>query len=334
VAGAMKEIRWGIIGCGDVTEKKSGPAFNKVQGSSLVAVMRRSADLAEAYAKRHHVPAWYSSADDLISDPNVNAVYIATPPSTHAAYAIQCMQAGKPVYVEKPMAASYNECLQMNKVSSDIGVPLYTAYYRRALPYFLKVKELVDIGVIGKIQMVMIHLYTSPRPEDYQTDTLPWRINPSIAGAGYFYDLASHQIDLLDFLFGPVRASFGRSYNRGGLYEAEDTVFATLETESNIPVQGSWCFVVHPQNQSDHFEIAGSEGRICFSTFNFTPIVLETHEKRQEFLPANPENIEFFLIKSVVEELQGTGKCPSNGINGARTNRVMDIILHKIDSVC
>jgi predicted dehydrogenase len=326
----MKEIRWGIIGCGNVTERKSGPAFNKVPGSSLVAVMRRTADLARAYAKRHHVPRWYTSADELINDPEVNAVYVATPPSSHAAYAIQCLQAGKPVYVEKPMAASYDECLQMNDMASRTGVPLFTAYYRRTLPYFLMVKELVDKGTIGTIQLVSVTLHTSPRLEDYHAENLPWRVIPSVAGAGYFYDLASHQVDLLDFLFGPIQTAYGRTYNRGGLYPAEDTVFATLEMENGIVVNGSWCFVVDAQNQCDSIEILGSEGRIRFSSFHFTPIVMEKNGKQQEYLPANPENIQLFLIRSVVEELQGTGKCPSNGSNGARANKVMDIILHKI----
>jgi len=99
-----KTIHWGIIGCGDVTELKSGPAFQKVPGSKLVAVMRRNADLARDYAKRHGVARWYSDASELINDPQVDAVYVATPPDSHALYAIQAMKAGKPVYVEKPMA--------------------------------------------------------------------------------------------------------------------------------------------------------------------------------------------------------------------------------------
>jgi predicted dehydrogenase len=218
----------------------------------------------------------------------------------------------------------------MNDVAKETGIPIFVAYYRRALPYFLKVKELVDSKAVGKIHMVTIALHTSPRPEDYHADNLPWRLNPSVAGAGYFYDLASHQIDLLDFLFGPVTAADGRSFNRGGWYEAEDTVFSTMEVKNDIIAHGSWCFVVNPQNQCDTFEILGAEGRIRFSTFHFTPVVLEKNGNRQEFLPSNPENIELYLIKSVVEELQGTGLCPSNGMNGARASRVMDMILHKI----
>jgi 1,5-anhydro-D-fructose reductase (1,5-anhydro-D-mannitol-forming) len=329
VASSLKEIRWGIIGCGNVTEKKSGPAFNKVKGSSLVAVMRRSADMAKDYALRHHVPKWYAEAGALIHDPGVNAVYIATPPSSHAEYAIQSMKAGKPVYVEKPMAASYHDCLRMNDVAAETGIPLYTAYYRRALPYFLKIKELVDKEAVGKILMVTVALHLSPRPEDYNTGRLPWRVIPSIAGAGYFYDMASHQLDLLDFLFGPVRTACGRTYNRRRLYDAEDTVFASLEFENEIVAQGSWCFVTDAQGQCDRIEILGSEGMISFSTFQHTPVCLERRGKRSQYLPHAPEHIEYCLIKTLVEELQGKGKCPSNGSNGARTNRVMDMILGK-----
>jgi 1,5-anhydro-D-fructose reductase (1,5-anhydro-D-mannitol-forming) len=323
-------IRWGIIGCGDVTEKKSGPAFSKVDGSSLIAVMRRSSDLARSYAERHHVPKWYSVAEDLINDPDINAVYIATPPSSHAVYAIQCLQACKAVYVEKPMASNYSDCLQMNEMALKTRIPLFTAYYRRALPYFLKVKELIDQGAAGKIQLVSVILHLEPRTEDYRAGQLPWRVIPSIAGAGYFYDLACHQIDLLDFLFGPVIHAMGRAYNLGRLYHAEDTVVATLEFEEGIVAQGSWCFVANPYSRCDTIEIMGSEGTIRFSTFQNNPIIVESNGVRSEFMPPVPENIEYYLIKSVVEELQGKGRCPSNGTNGARVNKVMDTILNKL----
>ncbi|NCB07478.1 MAG: Gfo/Idh/MocA family oxidoreductase, partial [Bacteroidia bacterium] len=99
----MESVRWGIIGVGNVTEVKSGPAFYKTEHSKLVAVMRRDAEKAADYARRHGVEKWYSNATDLINDPEVDAVYIATPPDSHARYAMEAMRAGKPVYVEKPM---------------------------------------------------------------------------------------------------------------------------------------------------------------------------------------------------------------------------------------
>ena len=124
-------INWGIIGCGKVTELKSGPAFSKVEGSRLVAVMRRNAALAEDYAKRHNVPRFYSNADDLINDGEVNAVYVATPPGSHKEYAIKALKAGKPVYIEKPMALNYGECLAINEAGRKYNLPVFVAYYRR-----------------------------------------------------------------------------------------------------------------------------------------------------------------------------------------------------------
>jgi len=223
----MEKVNWGIIGCGDVTEVKSGPAFNKVENSGLVAVMRRNAELAEDYAKRHQVPKWYSDADKLINDPEVNAVYVATPPDSHAELSMKAMKAGKPVYVEKPMALNYEQCRQMIEVSEETGMPLFVAYYRRALPGFLKTKELIDSGRLGIVKQVNIQLYKSVSPEE-TSDSLPWRVIPEIAGGGHFFDLASHQLDYLDFLFGPVEKVKGVALNQGGFYKAEDIVSASF----------------------------------------------------------------------------------------------------------
>ena len=204
---SLSEISWGIIGCGDVTELKSGPAFNKTENSKLVAVMRRNAEKASDYAKRHGVPKWYSDGGQLINDPEVTAVYVATPPDTHASYAIAAMRAGKPVYVEKPMARNHHECLEMIRVSEETGMPLLVAYYRRSLPSFLKVKELVEGGIIGKPLTVNIRLHKAYGVKDQFSDTQHWHVNPEISGGGHFYDLASHQLDYLDFCLGRLRKS-------------------------------------------------------------------------------------------------------------------------------
>ena len=166
IRAVMKVINWGFIGCGEVTEKKSGPAFNEVEGSKVVAVMSRNEDKARSYAERHHVRKWYTDAQKLIDDAEVNAVYIATPPSSHATFAIMAMRAGKPVYVEKPLAASYEDCARINRVSKQTGIPCFVAYYRRYLPYFLKVKEIIDNGLIGHIINVQIRFSVPPRDLD------------------------------------------------------------------------------------------------------------------------------------------------------------------------
>jgi predicted dehydrogenase len=326
----MENIYWGIIGCGNVTEKKSGPAFNKVEHSQLIAVMRRDGAKAKDYAQRHHVPSWYANADDLIHDPKVNAIYVATPPQFHAEYAVKAMQAGKPVYVEKPMAAKYSDCIYMNKVSADTGVPLFVAYYRRSLPYFKKVKSLLDAQSIGRPLIVNIRLYIPARKEDLTLDYLPWRVNPEIAGGGYFYDLACHTLDILDFYFGSISQVSGLSANRAGLYGAEDVVAASFDFQNGLLASGAWCFVSSENAKEDIVEIVGTKGKITFSTFEFTPIILETATGKETFMPENPQNIQHYLIENIVKELRGEDKSPSNGITAARTNHVMDIILDKL----
>jgi predicted dehydrogenase len=326
----MNEVNWGIIGCGDVTEVKSGPAFNKVGNSKLIAVMRRDAKKAEDYAKRHGVPKWYDNADELINDPDINAIYVATPPSSHAEYTIKAAKAKKPVYVEKPMAASYEECLEMIKACESEKVKLYVAYYRRRLPVFLKVKELLDSNVIGNVDLINIRLHLKPRKEDLDRNNLPWRVIESIAGAGYFYDLASHQFDILDYFFGPVIHAGGLKTNQAGLYNAEDTVTASFTFKDDLLGIGSWCFV-ESENEVDEIEFVGEQGSIIFSTFEKNPIrVIRGEGKEKLYNEPWPDHVHQPLIQTVVNDLLGTGESPSTGSSGARTNWVMDKILGKI----
>jgi len=322
----MKTVNWGIIGCGNVTEVKSGPAFNLVENSRLVAVMRRNAELAEDYAKRHKVPKWYSNADELINDSEVNAVYIATPPDTHAELSIKAMKAGKPVYVEKPMALNYEQCRQMIEVSEKTGVPLFAAYYRRALPGFLKVKELIDTGMLGKIKLVNLQLYKAISPDERE-GKLPWRVIPEIAGGGHFFDLASHQLDYLDFLFGPVEVIRPVAMNQAGLYKAEDILSASFVFPGKVLATGSWCFTVPEFLERDSIEIIGEKGSISMSCFSFSPVELLTSEGLQLFEFPKPDHVQYYLIRQVVEELVGKGKANSNGVSGARTSRVMDEVV-------
>lgn len=321
-------IKWGFIGCGDVTEKKSGPAFRKVEGSDVVAVMRRDTEKAKGYALRHRINRWYNNAHDLINDPEVNAVYIATPPGSHAEYAIASMKAGKPVYIEKPMAASFEECLQINQVSKETGVPCFVAYYRRTLPYFLRVKQIIDDGLLGDISTVQIKFAIPPYKADFDLDNLPWRVKKEIAGAGYFYDLASHQLDLLDYLLGEIEEVQGYKNNIAGLYDVEDTVVGSFRFQSGVLGSGSWSFIAPQDTRSDLIYFTGTKGRLSCSTFDFSPILLETSEGVQEFMEENPENIQFYLIRSIVNFLNGKGDEPiSTGTTAMRTNFVMDKIL-------
>lgn len=326
----MKQINWGFIGCGEVTEKKSGPAFNEVEGSQVVAVMSRSENKARSYAERHHVRKWYTDASELIEDPDVNAVYIATPPSSHATFAIMAMRAGKPCYIEKPLAASYNDCIRINRISEQTGVPCFVAYYRRYLPYFQKVKEIIESGTIGNVVNVQVRFSVPPRDLDFQSGKeMPWRLQPDIAGGGYFYDLAPHQIDLLQNLFGVITRAHGYPANRAHLYQAEDTLSACFFFESGIPGSGSWCFVGHESAKEDCIEVIGEKGSLSFSVFTYQPIEVITSEGKNSITVPNPPYVQLPLIKNVIEHLQGIGKCDCTSVSATPVNWVLDRVLWK-----
>jgi predicted dehydrogenase len=328
----MKILKWGFIGCGEVVETKSGPAFSEVEGSGVVAVMSRTEQRARTYAVKHGISRWYTDAQELIDDPDVNAVYIATPPSSHATYAIMAMKAGKPVYVEKPLAASYEDCARINRISEQTGVPCFVAYYRRYLPYFKRVKEIVESGSIGRILNVQIR-YTEPMrktdEEMLSNHQLSWRLQPDIAGGGYFYDMAPHQLDLLQDMFGVILEARGICANRGGFYEAEDSVSACFRFENGLPGSGSWCYVAHESAREDCIEIIGTEGLVSFSVFDYKPIRLQTSKGEENITVPNPPYVQYPIIKTVIEHLQGLAVCTCTSISATPVNWVMDRILGK-----
>jgi len=318
----FSKVRWGIIGCGNVTEVKSGPAFQKTENSELVAVMRRTGELAKDYAKRHNVATWYDDADALINDPNVDAVYIATPPGSHKDYTIKAAKAGKAVYVEKPMARNVAECKEMIAACEAAGVPLYVAYFRRAQPKFLKIKELLDTKMIGDVRFVSTTQYQQVSEDVMDSKNLPWRVQPHLAGGGLFFDLGSHTLDMLDFLLGPIKSVQGFASNQAGYYGAEDIVTGTYLFESGVHGVGNWCFSSF--ENVDENEIIGTKGKITFSTYGNEPIILTTVSGTEQWSFEAPQHVHQPLVETVVAELTGVGEqCPSTGVTGMRTNWVM-----------
>lgn len=318
----FSKVRWGIIGCGNVTEVKSGPAFQKVESSELVAVMRRTGELAKDYAERHGVPKWYDDADALINDPEVDAVYIATPPGSHKEYTIKAAQAGKPVYVEKPMARTVKECQEMIAACEAAGVPLFVAYYRRAQPRFLKIKELLHNNAIGDVRFVSTTQYRKVTEDVKDSQNLPWRVQPHLSGGGLFFDLASHTLDMFDYLLGPIKEVQGFASNQAGYYPAEDIVTGTYRFESGVHGVGNWCFAAF--ENVDINEIVGTHGKISFSTFGNDPVILTTAGGTEEWSFEPLKHVHQPLVQTIVSELTGNGgQCPSTGVSGARTNWVM-----------
>ena len=316
----MDEIRWGIIGCGDVCEVKNGPGLYKADHSRLVAVMRRDLAAAEDFAERHGVPRAYDDAKKLIEDPEVDAVFVATPPSTHCEYALMVAAAGKPCVVEKPMACSAEECERMVTAFKENGVPLFVQFYRRGLERFLKVREMINEQKIGQLTSVHIVHYGRLASGEKAEG---WRYDPEIGGAGQFFDLASHGMDILDFIVGPVKAVNGHAINTGGSYAAEDVTVMSFRFENNVAGTGVWNF--NAGHGDDMITFTGSEGEIRCAVFKDTDIEIRMADGTTESIHVrNPQHVGQPLQETIIAELRGEGKCASTGESGLRTQRVLD----------
>ncbi len=317
-------IKWGIIGCGNVTERKSGPAYTKTEGFKLQAVMRRDLEKAADYAERHGVPTYYNDADALINDPEVDAVYIATPPDTHMYYALKVADAGKPCCIEKPMAPNHAECMAICKAFEEKNIPLFVAYYRRSLPRFKQVREWVNDGAIGKPRHINWLLTKTPSPVD-KSGEYNWRTDAKIAVGGYFDDLASHGLDLFIQMLGEITTVQGITTNQQELYTAKDAVVACWLHNTGVTGSATWNF--GSNTREDVVTLYGSEGKIEFSVFEEKPVILTNAKGRKELFIDNPENIQLYHVQNMREHLLGNTQHPSTGATGAHTSWVLDKIL-------
>lgn len=322
-----KIINWGIIGCGDVTEVKSGPAFNKVANSKLVAVMRRNAVKARDYAQRHGVEKWYCDADELINDPGVNAVYVATPPLNHEEFAVKAMKAGKPVYVEKPMAIDAIAGQRIQQVAQETGAKISIAHYRRQQPIFLMIKNLLKEKTIGDVRLVQLNLL-----QPYQSDMITktetnWRIDPLVSGGGLFYDLAPHQLDLMYYFFGKAIMVSGISLNTSGYYNADDTTSGQIVFENNVLFNGTWCFTSY--EKIDRCEIIGTEGKISFSVFDHNPLTIESNHYQNSISFDKPQHVQQPMIQKVVEYFLDQSPNPCSAFEGVEVMKMMDALVNK-----
>ena len=326
----MKKIHWGIIGCGDVTELKSGPAFSKVENSELVAVMRRDAAKAKDYAQRHHVPKWYTDAACLINDPDINAVYVATPPSSHEEYTIAALKAGKPVYVEKPMTVHAASAVNMMNAVKETKQKLSVAHYRRAQPLFRKIKQLITEKAIGEIRFARLSLYKpSLSSNDLQVEKTAWRVDPALAGGGLFHDLSPHQLDLMYFFFGEPDRVCGIANNQAGLYKADDMVSGSVLFKSGVQFSGVWCFNVSAQDEKDECEIFGEKGKIIFSFFEHRPITVIINGESQNIYFDPILHVQQPMIESVMSYFLNDGPNPCSAEEGVEVMKLIDAFTNK-----
>lgn len=324
-----KPIRWGIIGCGDVTEIKSGPAYQQTDGFELFAVMRRNAKLAADYAKRHGIAKHGSDADQLIHDASIDAIYIATPPDSHLEYALKVAAAGKICCIEKPMAVTYEACLQIQSAFEKAKVPCFVAYYRRSLPRFVQVKQWLDQGEIGQVRNVIWQCHKPPSKLD-KSKTPNWRTDANIAPAGYFDDLACHGLDLLHYFLGDFETVKGHSTNQQNLYTACDAVTASWIHTNGITGCASWNFASY--EHIDSVTITGSKGIIKFSVFKDDIIELHNQNGLQALTIAHPKHVQLPHVQAMAKQLFDGITHPSNTINGAHIAWVMDAILGKLNN--
>ncbi len=322
-----KNVRWGIIGCGNVTEVKSGPAYQNTDGFELVAVMRRNREKAQDYAVRHGVSKFYSDADQLINDDEVDAVYIATPPDSHKEYAFKVAAAGKPCCIEKPMAPSYAESLEIQRTFENQNLPLFVAYYRRSLPRFLKIKEWLDDNEIGEVRHIRWFLGKPPNDIDLSGE-YNWRTDAKVAPGGYFDDLASHGLDLFAFYLGDFEQVFGIAKNQQRLYSAQDAVTAIWSHTKGVTGEAAWNFGC--DKIIDQVEIFGSHGNIRFSLFEENEIHLKHANGEQSLFIDHPKHVQQFHVENLREHLLGNKSHPSTGQTALHTSWVMDKILGNI----
>lgn len=321
-AVAVGPVRWGIIGCGDVTEVKSGPAFSRARGSSLNAVMRRTPGMAEDYARRHDVPRWFVDSEELIQDTDIDVIYVATPPDSHRDYVLRCAQASKAVYVEKPMAANHRECIEMIEACEAAGVPLWVGYYRRELPRFRVLERLLRLGVIGEIRAV--HTQHSQTLESLR-EAAGWRIDPNVASGGLFFETACHTLDLLDMLFGPVVEVAGIAQDGSGELGVPDTVSATYRFGSGVVGTGLWCYSTGVD--ADQTTVYGSAGSLSFATTRPEPIDVYRRGVRRSLSVADPPHVHQPLVQTIVDQINGGPDARSTGLSASRTGWVTDQIL-------
>ena len=317
-------IRWGIIGCGNVTEIKSGPPYQMTQDFELAMVMRRDVEKAKDYAKRHQVPQWTTDAKAIIENPDIDAVYIATPPDTHKYYGLQVAKAGKPCCIEKPMSPSYQDSLEIYEAFQKNRVPLFIAYYRRSLPRFKKVKQWLDDKTIGEIRHIHWVKTRTASPLDL-SGKYNWRTDAKIAPGGYFDDLAGHGLNLFTYLLGDITEASGIATNQQGLYSSFDTISGSWKHQSGVTGSGSWNFGSF--RPIDKVGILGSEGEIHFSVLGEEPLELMSQTNNESIFIEHPKHLHQYHVESIRRHLFGGAMHPSMGDSGLHTSWVMDKIL-------
>lgn len=309
----MSTVNWVVVGIGDIATKRVIPAIQEEPASKLYGVVSRDREKAEPYGCHH-----WESLDGALADPAVDAVYLATPVALHAPQSVAALNASKHVLCEKPMALRYDEAKLMAAAARNAGKLLGIAYYRRTYPKVHRAIELVRQGAIGKPVLAEINCHDWFQNED---GFRAWLLDPAMAGGGPLYDIASHRIDLLNFVFGkPVRVTGQRSNTVHG-YAVEDSATVLIEYESGVRgiVDVRW----HSRVSRDEFRIVGTEGDIVLSPLNGPRLVFPGGEEQ---IP-NRANLHLPCIANFVAAVQEGAPLLSSGETAMMTDWVTEQVM-------
>jgi len=285
-------IGWGIIGCGDVVLRKSGAALSAAPGGRLVAIMRRDPVKLREAAQRLKAPVATTDAAEVIAHPEVDAVYIATPPQDQLGYALAVARAGKACLVEKPAGRSDRELEQMMQAFAQAGAPLYVSYYRRHLARSAAVKDILRSGRLGPLVSVNYRLAKVPRDAT-------WRLSAQ-SGGGLFHDLAGHVLDLFDDWFGPLELTGASAGNVLAGHETEDAVSLSFRAADGLVGAASWDFAA--AEACDELVIEGLLGSLRLAAMSTTgPVLLAVK-------PPPTEAVAKSLGARLLARLHGRGK--------------------------
>jgi predicted dehydrogenase len=292
-------LNWLVIGVGDITRRRVLPAIMAEPRSRLCGVVTRDPKKASSYG----IAAWTDLKEGL-QHSGATAVYVATPVFLHAPFTIAALEAGKHVLCEKPMAMNYAEACQMVRVARETSKLLAVAYYRRLYPKLQRAKQLLEVGVVGRPLLAEINCHDWFDNSDGQRG---WLLDPSKAGGGPLYDIGSHRIDVLNFLFGvPYRVCALRS-NTVHDTAVEDSATVLIEYECGVRgiVDVRW----NSRVSRDQFRIIGVGGEMCLSPLNGPQLV---YPGGSEDLPPHP-NLHYPLIENFVDAVMNGAALAASG---------------------
>lgn len=317
------KIRWGFLGCGKVVQKKSGEAFRSVPNSEIAVIMRRNLEAAKECAEHFGAPVWCNNIEELLSA-DIEAVYIATPPGLHYEQAMKCLEAKKAVYLEKPFARNYTEAKALTEAFERAGIPLYVGHYRRALPRFLKIREMLKNNVVGEVKNIDFYLNRVFSKKEAENS---WLYNPVLSGGGKYYDIAPHTVDIINFLFGDITQVKGNAKNLGTGCPLENVVEMSFVTEQGV--NGYARFNCVAEEKSDRMLVTGTNGIMEFSVHGKTDVIVKDIHGNvtEEFDLPDPKAVEEAMVQSVVEDLLGISECESKAKDVLVTYQIIDEVL-------